>query len=92
MFSLSERINYDILRRLFGGELCVRELARKHRWPAYRHIAAAVAFFALTGAGRLKGGRLVLNARGRYYLVVLMREFFTGVNNLRQTAMAAASS
>ena len=32
---------------------------------------------------------LVLNARGRYLLLVMMREFFVGMNNIRDQARAA---
>ena len=35
---------------------------------------------------------LVLSERGRYLLVSMMREFFVGVNNLRDQARAELSS
>ena len=47
-------------------------------------------FFFLSGAVRFRNGRIELTDRGRYYWVVMMREFFTGVDNFRDLSREAA--
>jgi hypothetical protein len=43
-----------------------------------------IAFFHAVGALRDTGARLELTERGMYYWVVMMREFFNGVNRFRE--------
>jgi len=42
-----------------------------------------IGFFLFTGALRKDGAILTLTNRGRYYWVIMMREFFVSVNNFR---------
>ncbi len=48
---------------------------------------AKLLFFVLTRALRQKDGWLYLTRKGQYYWVIMMREFFIGVNNFRITAV-----
>ena len=49
-----------------------------------------MAFMRLAGAfDRDDENELTLTPKGRYLLVVMMRQFFIGVNNLRDQARAA---
>ena len=90
-FSRRERIRYDFLMGLFGGTFDLRELDARHGRGAARSLFRELLFLRLTRAVRTcgPGGRtLALTRRGCYYWVILMREFFTGVNNLREHCLA----
>jgi len=92
-FSRGERIRYDFLMRLFGGTVDLRDLESKHGPGAVPRLWKELAFLRLAGALRTggHGGRvLALTRRGYYFWVILMREFFTGVNNFREQALAGA--
>ena len=87
-FSARERLRYDFLLKLFGGRLELAELEVRHGRDVGRKLAAEVAFFRAIRALRREGRSLVLTDRGNYVWVILMREFFTGVNRLRETRLA----
>ena len=81
-FSLRDRIRYDFLMQLFGTRLDLVALEKKYGvalWRLWPDLWA----FRLIGAVTREGFDLVLTAKGRYFWVILMREFFTAVNNFR---------
>jgi hypothetical protein len=49
-------------------------------------------FFTLIGAIRTTPDSLQLTEKGRYYWVIMMREFFTGVDNFRDMSRLEARS
>jgi coproporphyrinogen III oxidase-like Fe-S oxidoreductase len=77
------RLRYDLLMRLFGGVLDLDELARKYGEGVGRRLWRERLALRLSGAAVRHAARYTLTPRGRYYQVVLMREFFSGVNRLR---------
>jgi coproporphyrinogen III oxidase-like Fe-S oxidoreductase len=81
-FSLRDRVRYDFLMKLFGMELKEADLKRKYG-SVYRYLWADIAAFVAAGGLRRQSGKLQLTERGCYYWVILMREFFTAVNNFR---------
>lgn len=81
--SMKERFRYDFLMKLFGLELDLKGLTRKNGVSSYRYLWPEILFFRLMGGLKKQGDRLVLTEKGRYYWVVMMREFFVGVNNFR---------
>jgi len=81
--SLKERILYDFLMKLFGLTLNLDELTKKHGVSAFRWLIPEIGFFLLTGGLRKDGATLTLTTKGRYYWVIMMREFFVSVNNFR---------
>ena len=91
-FSRTEQLRYDLLMKLFGGSLDLRRLQEKYGPCARRELWKELLFLRLTGAVVHRPGSpqvLKLSRKGYYYLVVLMREFFTGVNNFREACLAA---
>ena len=52
------------------------------------HLLPILSFLFATRSAVRKNGQFTLTQRGKYYIVVLMREFFIGVNNFRQAAIA----
>ena len=81
--NLKERLLYDFLMKLFGLTLDLDELSVKHKVNAFRHLLPEILFFILAGALRKNGATLKLTDKGRYYWVIMMREFFVSVNNFR---------
>ena len=91
-FSKAERIRYDLLMRLFGRSLNLKEMAKKYGDLFWLYIWKEILFFLAIRAITLRDNHLLLTPRGQYYLVVLMREFFTGVNNFREIITSKDSS
>ncbi|OPY79486.1 MAG: Oxygen-independent coproporphyrinogen-III oxidase 1 [Syntrophorhabdus sp. PtaU1.Bin153] len=87
-FSLQERLRYDFLMKLFGLELDLAHLSAKHDTGAYGHLWPEITFFRLIGGLSKKGKVLRLTETGQYYWVLMMREFFIGVNNFRDYCRA----
>ncbi|MBW1646123.1 MAG: coproporphyrinogen III oxidase family protein [Deltaproteobacteria bacterium] len=82
-FTLIERMRYDFLMKLFGTRLDRRQLRRKYGSLFEEKLWQEIALFRLLGALRLTGDEMVLTPKGMYYWVIMMREFFIGVNNFR---------
>lgn len=82
-FGLKERIRYEFLMSLFGLGLDLKVFRERFGRELHGHIWQIIAPFYLAGALEYKAGRFIPTARGRYLAVVMMREFFTAVNNFR---------
>ncbi len=87
-FSMKERLCYDLLMKLFGLSLDTQQLTQKHGVNAYRYLWSEILFFRLTGGIEKKDSMLMLTKKGQYYWVLMMREFFIGVNNFRDFCRA----
>ncbi|OHD69228.1 MAG: hypothetical protein A2V99_08355 [Spirochaetes bacterium RBG_16_67_19] len=88
-FSRRDRLRYDFLMKLFGGRLDLDELEVRHGPGAAARLRLERVFFRAIGALRREGRTLALTEAGNYVWVILMREFFTGVNRLRAASLAA---
>ena len=86
--SLRERLRYEFLMRLFGLQLDVPRLAARFRINPYKWLWPEILFFWLAGGLKKQGNMLTLTRKGRYYWVIMMREFFIGVNNFRDYCRA----
>jgi coproporphyrinogen III oxidase-like Fe-S oxidoreductase len=87
--SLKERLRYDFLMRLFGLKLDLSELVTKYRANVGRYLWPEMLFFRMVGALKKEGQTLTLTRNGQYYWVIMMREFFIGVNNFRDYCRSA---
>jgi len=88
-FDARQSLRYDLLMKLFSGRVDLAGLGAKHHVVASRALALELAFLALAGAVQRDGDRcLRLTRRGAWLWVVLMREFFSGVNALRERCMS----
>jgi coproporphyrinogen III oxidase-like Fe-S oxidoreductase len=87
-FGAKERIHYDFLMMLFGGRLDLPMLSKKYQENIYRHLWYIILALRLVGGIRYWDNQLFLTDRGRYYWVIMMREFFTSVNNFRDYCRA----
>jgi len=82
-FSLKERLRYDFLMKLFGMRLDLDYLAARYGTSAYKHLWPEITFFRMVGGLTKQGNLLSLTVKGQYFWVLMMREFFIGVNNFR---------
>lgn len=82
--SEADQARYYLLMRLFSGQLDKR-LANARFDGRFRHkLWPELTALQSVRALRDTGEELVLTERGYYLWVVLMREFFSGINNLRE--------
>lgn len=82
-FSLTDRIRYDFIMNLFGLELKVTPLRKKYDTNVFPYLWKDIIAFMMAGGLRYHHGTFYLTTRGRYYWIIIMREFFTAVNNFR---------
>jgi coproporphyrinogen III oxidase-like Fe-S oxidoreductase len=88
VFSIKERLSYDFLMKLFGLSLDIEQMSVRNKVNAYRYLWPEILFFRLTGGLKKSGNVLHLTRKGQYYWVLMMREFFIGVNNFRDFCRA----
>jgi coproporphyrinogen III oxidase-like Fe-S oxidoreductase len=88
-FSLKELARYSFLMSLFGLKLDLNTFRQRFGNSIWRLLGPECLFFILAGALYKTSSTLELTERGRYYWVVMMREFFTGVDNFRDMSRAA---
>jgi coproporphyrinogen III oxidase-like Fe-S oxidoreductase len=92
-FTEPDRMRYRFLMALFGMNLDKRRFAADFGVSIELGLAIEMAFMRSAGAFSVDNAdELVLSATGRYLLVAMMREFFVGVNNLRDQAREALST
>jgi len=82
-FSLNEQILNDILMKLFGLKIDINEIEKKYKIKEIYLSVPEILFFMLIGALRKEKNFMYLTDKGRYYWLMMMRNFFTGVNNFR---------
>ena len=78
-----DRMRYYLLLRLFSGTLDRRDAEARFDGRFQRTLWPELTLLKTVGAVTSSGVQLALTRRGYYLWVMLMREFFTGVNNLR---------
>jgi coproporphyrinogen III oxidase-like Fe-S oxidoreductase len=88
-FSKKELARYSFLMSLFGLKLDLNTFRQRFGNSIWHLLGPECLFFILAGALYKTASTLELTERGRYYWVVMMREFFTGVDNFRDMSRAA---
>jgi coproporphyrinogen III oxidase-like Fe-S oxidoreductase len=91
VFSLHEMARYRLLMTLFGLKLDLNSFRQRFGHSVWRVLAPEILFFILAGALCITPGQISLTRRGRYYWVIMMREFFTGVDNFRDASREAVA-
>jgi menaquinone C8-methyltransferase len=79
-----ERMRYDYLVRLFGGELRRDYLERRHGRAFWLLMAPELLAMRAIGATRHDPDAIRLTHRGMYCWVLMMAEFFNSVNAVRE--------
>lgn len=89
-FTLRDRMRYRFMMQLFGLRLDKKAFERDFGMSVDLGLPAEMAFMRLNGAFATDNAEeLTLTPKGRYLTVVMMRQFFIGVNGLRDQARAA---
>lgn len=83
LFSPRDRARYDFLMKLFGMKLNVPDIQIKYEGGFFKYTWPLVIAFRIAGGLRYYPPDLYLTGKGRYMWVIMMREFFTAVNNFR---------
>jgi len=87
-----EQMRYRFLMELFSLSFDRERFKRLFGKPVEIGLLVETAFMWLTGAFASMNRRAItLTPRGKYLSVVMMREFFSGVNNVRDEARRALS-
>jgi len=81
--SARDQMRYYLLMQLFSGALEKAEAEKHFNGEFQRTLWPELTMLRAIDAVRNSGPRLTLTERGYYLWVIMMREFFTGVNNLR---------
>lgn len=86
-FSKTNRMRYRLMMQLFGLELDKAQWQKDFDVSVSAGLPVEYSFFKAVGAFATDDtARITLTPKGRYLLVALMREFFIGVNGLRDLA------
>lgn len=84
MLGPRERMRYDFLVRLFGGELRRDWIRRRHGRAFWWKLAPELASMRLVGATRHDADAIRLTRTGMYCWVLMMAGFFDAVNDVRE--------
>ena len=86
-FTPYDRMRYRFMMQLFGLRLDKQQWKRDFGCSVAAGVPMEYAFYKANGAFAVDTpDELVLSAKGRYLLVALMRQFFIGVNGVRDLA------
>jgi menaquinone C8-methyltransferase len=83
-----EQMQYDLLMKLFGLRINNSDIRMTHGPSFHKKLWKELTVFKLLGALKETKDELLLTERGMYYWVIMMREFFIGVNNFRSQMRA----
>ena len=82
-FDRRDQMSYDFLMKLFATKMDVTVLEQKYAGKFLKSLWKEMIAFVLAGSFRYFPPNLYLTPRGRYFWVIMMREFFIAVNNFR---------
>jgi len=85
-FSRREQMRYRFMMDLFGLSLDKRRFKEAFGVSVERGLPLEMAFMRLAGAFEREGETITLTPKGRYLMVVMMREFFANLNDVRDQA------
>ena len=92
-YGAREQMRYRFMMELFSLRFDRARFRQSFGVPAELGLAVEMLFMGLVGAfSRATREAFYLTPRGRYLSVVMMREFFSGVNNVRDEARKALSA
>lgn len=87
-----DKKRYRFLMELFDLSLNTKKFNRDFRIPIWLGLLPEMLFMWLAGAfSEWKNGRIAINQENRYLTVVMMREFFSNVNIIRDQARSTLS-
>lgn len=88
-YGRKERMRYRFMMELFGLRLEKRKFREEFGVPVDLALGMEIGLMQLAGAfERNDREAITLSPRGHYLLLIMMREFFVGMNNIRDQARA----
>jgi len=81
--STMEQLQYDFLMKLFGLRMDKRAMTLKHGPGWRRRLWKEFMLFKYLGAINENSEEIRLSPEGMYYWVIMMRDFFIGINDFR---------
>ncbi|MGC8658235.1 MAG: coproporphyrinogen III oxidase family protein [Desulfomonilaceae bacterium] len=91
-FTVKERARYYFMMRLFGCSLDIDTAERVFSGNFQKTLWKEILCFRLLRSLHRSGKILTLTRKGLYLWVIMMREFFTGVNNFREICRATSGA
>ena len=86
-FSKRDHMRYRFMMQLFGLRLDVKQWREDFGCSVAAGLPAEVAFMRANGAfATYNADEITLTPKGRYLMVAMMRQFFIGVNSVRDKA------
>ncbi|WP_038455712.1 coproporphyrinogen III oxidase family protein [Campylobacter iguaniorum] len=82
-FEQKQRLKYLFLTELFDGQICINEFNQKNQANLTQSLFLELTMLKLTKAIIIKDGKITLSKFGRYLFVVLMKEFYIGMDMVR---------
>lgn len=90
VYSLKDQQRYRFMMDLFGLRLDKAAWKARFGEPVERSLPFEMAFFQAVGAFAVNDSKeILLSNTGRYFLIIMMREFFSGINQVRDQARQA---
>ncbi|MDD5806404.1 MAG: coproporphyrinogen III oxidase family protein [Eggerthellales bacterium] len=90
IFSKHNQMRYRFMMQLFGLRLDKKQWREDFGCSVEAGVPVEYAFMKAAGAFAIDDAeQITLTPKGRYLMVVMMRQFFIGVNNLRDQARAS---
>ena len=93
-FSRFEAMRYDLLLKMLEDNLSFSNMKKKHSNYFWLGLGRELLFLLITRAITFRHNRILLTPRGRYYCLMLMRNFFSMVGDYRdmRASLDAVSS
>jgi coproporphyrinogen III oxidase-like Fe-S oxidoreductase len=90
IYGRMDQMRYRFMMELFGLRLDKKAWIERFGHSIERSLPAEMAFFQARGAFAVNNSEeLILSSTGRYMLIIMMREFFAGINRVRDQARQA---
>jgi coproporphyrinogen III oxidase-like Fe-S oxidoreductase len=93
-FSMLEKMRYYLLLKLLGGTMSVSDIKEKYGNHFWFYLCWELLFLFITRAVTFRDNNIILTHRGRYYYLILIRNFFSIVGDYRniRASLDAVSS
>ena len=91
LFTKKEKMLHSLLMSLFGGRMDLKLFRKKYGKFWFFYLFTELSFLFLSRGVTIKKGSLVVTEKGHYFMVALMRDFFTMVNNIREQCRKLSS-
>lgn len=91
-FTKKEQVQYYFLIKLFGRKLDINAINQKYSIDIFKYLKTETSFFLFTDGIEIDKNYITLTKRGLYFWLIMMKEFFINVNNLRDYCRQKSNS